>query len=365
MDEIDERSAWPLRALLLLALGALGGLVFHKLVEGAQPWQWTDDPLRLGAAAGLAAGGIAFAFTLERERWSWSVLFGLAVGLVVGSVTWRNGSGSAWGSNEGWQLFSALLAVTIAVPLFQNARDAGRPRLDYPALHAHAWTDALLWGASCAFVLITFLLAQLLGQLFALIGLHQLEDLLRKPWCWWMLSGGAFGAAVGLLRDRDRMLVLLQRVVTAIVAVLTPALAFGLVLFVLALPFTGLAPLWGETKQTTPILLFCVLNAFILVNATIGSAADEERLAPVLHYSALALAVVMLPLGLVAAVSIGKRIAQYGLTPDRLWAVTFVAIALACGLAYLATILLRRRLWAEGVRRSNIGLAIGICAVAL
>ena len=365
MDEIEERRAWPLRAALLLVLGALGGFVFHLLVNGPQPWQWTDDPLRLGAAAGLAAGGIAFAFSLERERWTWSVLFGLAVGLVVGSVTWRNGSGSAWGSNEGWQLFSSLLAVTIALPLFQAARDAGRPRLDYQALHAHSWTDALLWGAACAFVLIVFLLANLLGALFALIGLHQLEDLLRKPWFWWMLSGGAFGAAVGLLRDRDRMLVLLQRVVTAIVAVLTPALAFGLVLFVLALPFTGLAPLWTETKQTTPILLFCILNAFILVNATIGSSADEERRAPVLRYAALALAGVMLPLGLVAALSMGKRIAQYGLTPDRLWAVTFVAIALACGLAYLATILLKRRLWVEGVRRSNIGLAIAICAVAL
>jgi hypothetical protein len=161
------------------------------------------------------------------------------------------------------------------------------------------------------------------------------------------------------------MLLLLQRVVTAIVAVLTPALAFGLVLFVLALPFTGLAPLWSETKQTTPILLVCILAAFVLVNATIGNSADEEARAPVLRWAAFALAIVMLPLGLVAAVSIGKRIAQYGLTPDRLWAVTFVGIALACALAYVATILLRRRIWAEGVRRSNIGLAIGICAVAL
>lgn len=363
MDELEERRPWPARALLLMLLGAAGGFAFHQLIKGAEAWQWTDDPLRLGGAAFLAAGGIAFAFALERPRWLWSIGFGLAVGLVVGSVTWRNGT--AWGSNEAWQLFSALLAVTIAVPLFQTARDAGRPRLDYQALHAHSWTDALLWGAAWAFVLIVFLLAHLLGQLFALIGLHELEDLLRKPWFCWTLAGAAFGAAVGLLRDRDKMLVLLQRVVTAIVAVLTPALALGLVLFVLALPLTGLAPLWNETKQTTPILLACILSAFVLVNATIGNSADEEARAPMLRYAAFALACAMLPLGIVAAVSIGKRIGQYGLTPDRLWAVTFVAIALACGLAYFATILLRRRRWAAGVRQSNIGLAIGICAVAL
>jgi uncharacterized protein DUF4153 len=365
MEELEERHPWPARAVLLMVLGGVGGFVFHQLTKGPQAWQWTDAPLRLGAAAFLAAGGIAFAFSLERRRWLWSAAFGLVVGLVVGGVTWRNGSGSAWGSNEAWQLFSAVLAVTIAVPLFQTVRDAARPRLDYQALHAHSWTDALLWAAAWAFVLAVFLLAYLLGQLFALIGLRQIETLLGKPWFDWTLAGAAFGAAVGLLRERDRMLVVLQRVVTAIVAVLTPALALGLVLFVLALPFTGLTSLWSETKQTTPILLACILAAFVLTNATIGNSAEEEARAPVLRYAALALALVMLPLGIVAAVSIGKRVAQYGLTPDRLWAITFVAFALACGLAYLATILLRRRLWPEGVRRSNIRLAIGICAVAL
>ena len=30
--------------------------------------------------------------------------------------------------------------------------------------------------------------------------------------------------------------------------------------------------LWSQTKATTPILLTCVLGAFFLVNATVGSA---------------------------------------------------------------------------------------------
>lgn len=365
MEEIEERRPWPARSVLLLVLGCLCGFAFHKLTEGTQRWTWTDDPLSLGCAGFIASAGIAFAFSLERHRPYWPAAFALVVGLVVGGVTFRNGSWSSWGSNEGWQLFSALLAVIIAVPLFQTARDAGRVRLDYQALHAHSWTNAILWGAGWAFVLIVFLLAELLAQLFNLIGIHLLKDLLEKSWFQWVLVGGAFGAGIGLLRDRDRVLVMLQRVATAILSVLTPVLAFGLVLFVGALPFTGLAPLWGETKATTPILLICALQAFILVNATIGNSADEEARAPVLRYAALALAVVMLPLATVAAISTAKRIGEYGLTPDRLWAVTFILIALACGLSYLATVALRRRGWAEGVRRVNIRLAIGICALAL
>ncbi|HEX5182309.1 MAG TPA: DUF4153 domain-containing protein [Allosphingosinicella sp.] len=366
MDESEEElRPWPARSVLLLVLGCLCGLAFQKLTQGSERWTWNDDPFDLGCAAFVASAGIAFAFSLERQRSVWSAAFALVVGLVVGGVTWSNGSWSSWGSNEAWQLFSALLAVIIAVPLFQTVRDAGRARLDYQALHAHSWTNAILWAAAWAFVLIVFLLALLLSQLFNLIGIHQLKDLLDKRWFDWLLAGGAFGAGIGLLRDRDRMLVMLQRVVTAILSVLTPVLAVGLVLFVLALPLTGLAPLWSETKATTPILLVCILQAFVLVNATIGNSADEEARAKVLRYAALALAIVMLPLGIVAAVSTIKRIDQYGLTPDRLWAVTFILIALACGLFYLATVAMRRRSWAEGVRRVNIRLAIGICALAL
>src|SRR3954469_5301864 len=199
MQDPAEKRPWPARAVLLAALGALCALGFHLLVRGSTQWSWTENPLRLGAAAFVAASGLAFALTLERQRPLWSIVFALAVGLVVGGVTWRNGSWSLWGSNEGWQLFSALLAVAIAIPLFQTARDAGRLRLDYEALHAHSWTDGILLAAALAFMLASFLLAELMAQLFLLIGLHWLEDALRKAWVDFTYTGAALGAAIGLL----------------------------------------------------------------------------------------------------------------------------------------------------------------------
>src|SRR3569833_381137 len=90
MIEIDppEGRPWPLRALLLLALGALAGLLIHLLTEHASAW---DDPVRLAAAPFVGGGFLTFAFSLERQRWTWSVLFALAVGLVSGLVAWSNG----------------------------------------------------------------------------------------------------------------------------------------------------------------------------------------------------------------------------------------------------------------------------------
>lgn len=364
-NERLDHGPWPLRAALLLALGAVLGLALHFLTRGPQVWQWTENPLRLGSAAFLAAAGIVFAFSLERLRWGWSAAFALAAGLVVGFVTYWNGQPDSWGAGEGWQLTSALLALVIAVPLFQASRDAGRWDLEYRTVHAHAWTNVVLWFVAWGFVLIVYLLVNLLSELFQLIGIHVLRDLLRKDWFGWILFGASLGAAVGLLRDRDRILGLLQRVATAILSVLAPILAVGLVLFVAALPFTGLEPLWDQTRATTPILLSCVIGAVILVNAAIGSGGEDETRSRTVLWAAAALAVVALPLAIVAAVSTGQRIAQHGFTPDRLWAAVFVAITVAGSAAYLFAVVRGRGGWPALLRALNLRLAIAICLVAL
>jgi hypothetical protein len=361
-----DHEPWPLRAVLLLGLGAALALAVHLLTRGPAAWQWTETPSRLGAAAALAAGGIVFAFSLERTRWLWSVLFAAAAGLVVGFVTYWNGQPDSWGAGEGWQLTSALLALVIAVPLFQASRDAGRWNLEYRTVHAHVLTNIVLWFVAWGFVLITFLLVLLLSELFQLIGISLLHDLLDKEWTPWLLIGGTLGAAIGLLRDRDRIVGTLQRVATAILSFLAPILAAGLVIFVAALPFTGLEPLWDQTRATTPILLVCILGAVVLINAVIGSGAEEDEARPrLVRWAAAALAAVVLPLAVVAAVSTGKRIAQHGFTPDRLWAAVFIAITVAGAAAYLVAIVRGRAGWPPLLRTLNLRIAIGICLVAL
>ncbi|HEX8238585.1 MAG TPA: DUF4153 domain-containing protein [Allosphingosinicella sp.] len=361
-----DHEPWPLRALLLLALGAALGLAVHLLTRGPEMWQWTENPLRLGAAAGLAAGGIVFAFALERARGLWSLLFALGAGLIVGFVTGWNGPPDSWGAGEGWQLASALLALVIALPLFQASRDAGRWNLDYRSVHAHILTNIVLWFVAWGFVLITFLLVLLLSELFQLIGITLLRDLLQKDWVPWILIGGALGAAIGLLRDRDGIVGTLQRVATAILSFLAPILAAGLVIFVAALPFTGLEPLWEQTRATTPILLACIIGAVVLVNAVIGSGSDEDEQRPrIVRWAAAALAAVVLPLAIVAAISTAKRIAQHGFTPDRLWAAVFVAITVAGAAAYLFALIRGRAGWPPLLRTLNLRIAVGICLVAL
>ena len=365
MAEPENHAAWPLRALLLGGLGAAIGAIVYQLGLAGQNGRWTDDAARVAAAAFLGIGGIAFAFSLERLRWTWSLAYAAAAGALAALVIAVNGTPEAWGAGEAWQFLAALLAIAVALPLFQAARDSGTIRVAPAGVHGHAWTDLVLWGAGWAFVGASMLLVVLLAELFHLIGIDALRDLIRTGWFPSAIVGGALGAAVGLLRDRDSVLALLHKVVRAILSVLAPVLALGLACFVLALPFTGLAPLWQQTSATTPLLLVCILGAVGLANSVAGNSAEEEARAPVLLWSAGALIAVLLPLAIVAAVSTGKRIGQHGFTPDRLWAAVFVGFAGAVAVGYLIALVRGRGRWPEALRRANVRLAAGLCLLAL
>jgi hypothetical protein len=366
-DRVDHEP-WPLRAALLLGAGVACGLLFDLLTRdraAEYSWAWTDSVARISLAIAVAAGFALLAFTLERVRWPWSLAFAAIGGLVIGGIYFWNGSPDQHGVDDVLRFLASLLSVAIAAPLFQTMRDEGVRRLPYVAVHAHSWTNVVLWCAAWAFVLVSWLLVMLLGELFGLIGINLLKDAIDDSWFVWMLIGGAFGTVVGLLRDRDKVLGLLQRVVTTVLSVLAPVLAAGLVLFVLALPFTGLDVLWERTRTPTPVVLACVTGAIILANAVIGNAPAEEARGSVLRYSAMALGAVMVPLVTVAAISTALRINQYGFTPSRLWGVVAVAIAAAYALLYLYALIRGRTNWADRVRPANIKLAIGVCMVAL
>ena len=361
---IGNDGPWPLRAWGLTLLGGLTGLAIHLIVEPGDP-SYDATPLLLALATFLGVGALAFGFVVERGRTLSSLAFAVVAGLVVAFTIYWNQPLGGHSYGEPWRILCGALTVGIAAPLFQALRDRETgARLSYSNVYNRAWVNAVLWCAVWVFVGIVWLMAWLLASLFDLIGIAVLKTLLNKDWAGLVLSGAALGTSTGLLRDRESVLGLLQRVVTTVLSTLAPVLAFGLLVFLAALPFTGLAPLWEATRSTTPILLFCVIGALVLANAVIGDLPEHEARHPVLRLSVPALGLAMLPLGIIAAVSTGSRIQQHGLTPDRLWAVVFVAIAIAYGLAYLWAVVRGRLAPAAVIRSANLKLAFALCALA-
>ncbi len=158
-----------------------------------------------------------------------------------------------------------------------------------------------------------------------MIGIEAIKDLLQEEWFGWMLAGFAFGGALGLLRERDALVATLQKLVMVVLAVLAPVLAVALAAFLLSLPFTGLKGLWESDIPATPMLLLAGAGAILLVNAVIGDGRDERSPNIWLRRAALILLLCILPLAILAALSMGERIGQYGWTPERIWGVVAVA----------------------------------------
>lgn len=363
-ERSDTRDAdWPLRPWIMAAICAVAGLFFEFLADSGS--SNSVSAARQAGASFVAIAAVSFVMTVEQRRWLWSLGFALGWGVVIALVGWFTASYNQHGEIAEFPFLSGLFAVLLAAPLFQTVRDEGAWRFPYAKLHGHAWTDAVIGAASLAFVGITFALAWLIAGLFNLIGIDLLVDLLKESWFGWLLAGFAFGAAVGLLRERDALVATLQRLVMVVLGVLAPVLAAALALFLVSLPFTGLSGLWDSSIPATPMMLLAGAAAVLLANAVIGNGETDPERSRVLHGSALVLAVTVLPLAIVAAISIGQRIDQYGWTPERIWGVVAVAVAILYGLAGWWSVAKRRAKFDELLRPLQTKLALGVCGFAL
>ena len=363
-ERFDTRdAAWPLRPWIMAAICAVAGLVFDLLVDFST--NAAPPPLRQAAAAFVAIAAVSFVMTVEQRRWLWALGFALAWGMVVALIGWFTAGYNRQPEIFEFPFLSGVFAVLLAAPLFQTVRDEGAWRFPYARLHAHAWTDAVIGAASLAFVGITFLLAWLIAGLFDLIGIDVVKELLKEEWFGWMLAGFAFGAAVGLLRERDALVSTLQRLVMVVLAVLAPVLAVALAMFLFSIPFTGLSKLWNSSIPATPLMLVAAAGAVLLVNAVIGNGRDDRAGSRVLRLSALLLLLCVLPLALIAALSLGQRIGQYGWTPERMWGVVAVAVAIAYGAVGWWAAARRRGEYDNALRPLQTKLAIALCGLAL
>ncbi len=365
MNDRHDRdlATWPARPWIMAAICALAGLAVHLFID--PPGTGDPSAARQAGATFVVISALSLVLTVERSRWSWSLAFALGWGAVIAFVGWFTASYNRQSELAEFPFLSGIFAVLLAAPLFQTARDEGRWSFPYERLHRHAWTDAVIGAAALVFVGISFLLAWLIAGLFDIIGIDAVKRLLKEGWFGWMLAGFAFGAAVGLLRERDALVATLQRLVMVILSVLAPVLAVALLLFLASLPFTGLEKLWDSSVPSTPLMLVAGAGAVLLANAVMGNGGDDRSVNRLLRLAALGLVLCVLPLAIIAAVSLGLRIDQYGWTPERIWGVIAVLVATSYALVGWWSVIKGRRMFDNLLRPLQTRLAIVTCAIAL
>lgn len=362
---LRDRDEWPLRPWVTAALLGLAGLLIH-FVTGSSGVD-TRDGWRAAAMAFLFFGSLSFAFTLERTRWKEPLAFALIAGLVMAGLAWRAVAGGDDYAGTEFGFIAGLIATAIALPLFQADFHRRRFATPYAELHDHVWSDAISAAGALAFTGASWLLLLLLSELFHLLRIDLLRDVLDESWFGWSWSGAAFGAALGVLRNQLGILGTLRSVVTVVLSILAVPLALGLALFLVAMILSGPDVLWQATRSATPILLVCAAGAWVLANAIIRGSDAEASGNRALRSAGLVLALSVLPLTVFAAISLGTRVEQHGLTPDRLWGMIAVGVACLYGHAWLVAVVRGRKQgeWRALLRQANLHLAAVIAIVAL
>lgn len=352
---------WPLRPWLLAGLLGLAGLLIHLLTHERE-----DVPWQVAAAAFVFFGAFTAAFTVEQRRWKEPAAFALVIGLVMAGLAWRAVRYGDHLPDEQYGFAAGVVASALALPLFQAGFLRTRFRTSYAAIYHDIWNDAISAAGALAFTGLSWVALAVVSQLFQLLKIDVLKDLMNQGWFGWTFSALAFGAALGVLRNELKVLGMLRTVVLLVLSLLAVPLAIGLVVFLLATAVSGPSVLWEATREATPTLLACAAGAFGLTCVLVRQDDATMTRSRVMRGAALALAIVILPLALFAAVSLGLRLNQYGLAPEGLWGLVTVVVACAWGVGFWGALIRGRKAgWAQKLREANVILAVASCLLAL
>ena len=352
-----------------LAIGLLQGLALYGLHRASdlKAWPATAGPL-------FAALVLAGAFTppillagLGELRRATLILWTLAAAAFAAALA-AHGVASGLPDpvrilpNPPVILFTAA-ALFIAHHLIVPADKERRLWASYPSRFDVAWLSGAQLGLAIAFTGAFWILLVLGAVLFNLIGIKGFATFIAHDWFYFPVTGLVFAAAVHLADIRVGLTRGLRTVGLTLLSWLLPVMMLIAVAFLIALPFTGLGPLW-RAGAATGVLLASIAALIVLINAAYQDGAQELPAPVVLRWAARITALALIPLTGVAAWGLGLRIGEHGLTPQRIIAAACVAVAASYALGY-AYAAVRPGRWMRRLEATNVFAAVIILALIL
>lgn len=358
----------------LIILAVVQGFALYLLHLSIDHEVWpATDPRWLMAFYALAGGlPVFFYLGLERvmeRRNAWAAA---TVGPLLFGLGWHLGW-LRWGA--GLELpdrsyFTFIFFVSVGVSLFILALYFRvwcinrTPRFDYRQLLEHSWQHALTLALLGLFLGTFWLLLVLWGALFDIIGISFFEELFEEPIFLYPASAFVGGWGLVLIRERIGLVATVQSMCEVLIKALLPLAALIGILFLGALPFTGVANIW-ETGHAAVLMMSLAIVLLFFFNSVL-SENPEHPPYPAWMQGLVVFGVFLLPLNsLLAAWALGLRIEQYGLTVDRLWAATIQLLIAGFTLSYSVLILLRRTRALGAIQNANKVLAFVVAGVLI
>ncbi len=360
----STRVAWA-----RLGLGVLQGLVLYFLYHATKTHHWpANEPLLFAPllvvfvfVPVLVISGLGHIPAKTLGKWVLAATL-IAAGLGFHD-SWRINDATAQPFPTAILWTFGVAGFFIAHALVLAAATDQRRIASYPSYFDSAWKLLVQMMFSGLFVGVSWIVLWLGAELFKLIKLNFLQDLLKESWFAIPFSVFAFACAMQLTDVRPSIVRGIRNLLLVLLSWILPIALLIIGGFLLSLPFTGLTHLW-ETKHATQLLLSAAAALVILINAAFQNGAVADQVTPVLRVCARLASVLLLPLVAIAAYALGLRVADYGWTTDRIIASSclLVAACYAVGYAWAAG---RKTDWLKTIAPVNIATAFVILGVLL
>lgn len=234
---------------------------------------------------------------------------------------------------------------------------------DYAEVFSDSWRNALVAALSWALTLGVFGVMMLWGELFRVIGIEFFIDLFTEDWFLFPVLSVAVGLGIFIFRGLANVIGGITSLLQGLMWLLLPLVLTVTVLFLGALPFTGLQPLW-DTGNGTALLMALNLFALFAVNA-VYQRGDREPY-PLQVHRLLCIGIALLPvISLLALYGLYLRVDQYGWTVARCWALTISLLITMFSLGYASNVIRNRERWSGKLASVNQPMAMLMLALIL
>lgn len=263
-----------------------------------------------------------------------------------------------------WRLLLSLsFGLFIAHALVAGGDADRRFIASYKTHFDVAWKQSVQLVLSLAFTGVFWAALFLGASLFELIKLDFFRKLIEERWFWIPVTAMVFSAAVHITDMRIGLVRGARTLGLLLLSWLLPVLTLIVIAFLVALAFTGLAPLWA-TGHAGALLLISAGGLVLLVNAAYHDGTPEHLPVIILRLAGRVAAILLTPLVCLAIYALYLRINQYGWSPDRIDAVgcTLIAAFYAGGYALAA---IRPGPWLKHIELWNFYSALVVLVILL
>jgi hypothetical protein len=343
-------------AFTKLSVGLIQGALLYFLYASSEAKSWpATDPYLFAILATIGCAVPVLAINaLSRLRSivlvCWLVVASILCAIVAAQHIYRGGSNLA----TDWFSLSLLFYVVCFVmqSLVVAGQSEGRIIASYPRYFDISWNLGVQVALALLFVGALWLLLWLGASLFDLIKIDVLKELIKKRWFDFPVTTMALAYSLNLTDVRVNLVTGARTLTLTLLSWLLPIMATFAVVFVAALPFVGLEPLWA-TRHAATILLSSTAALVVLINAAYREGEPNAEVPQILRIFRWVAALVIAPLTGLAGYAIWLRIGQYGWSPERVFAAACFVVASCYAIGYaLAAITSQFSL--KPVERTNV-----------